>query len=229
MCSFSFLLIWILGGPIPTCQGQECDKVGLILQASSTHISWIGAAAMTRTRSTTCLGVGGWAICADGWETQPRPANSNLRTVTITCHILTFSKLLCHPLSHWALRRTLWASEAGMMIGKEAIKTLDEEGSRYVEIVFFFFFFKETCTRTFIAALFEIVTLKIIMSPWLVWLSGLSAGLWTKRLLGSNPSQGTCLGCRSGLQLGACEKQLINVSLTHQCFSPILFLPFPSL
>ena len=39
------------------------------------------------------------------------------------------------------------------------------------------------------------------------------------------PSQGTCLGCGPGSQLGACERQLINdVSLAHRCFSP-----FPSL
>ena len=31
----------------------------------------------------------------------------------------------------------------------------------------------------------------------------------------SIPSQGTCLGCRPGLWLGTCERQLIDVSLTH--------------
>lgn len=43
MYSFSFPLVWIAGGPICTCQGQECDKVGLIPQASSAHISWVGS------------------------------------------------------------------------------------------------------------------------------------------------------------------------------------------
>lgn len=81
---------------------------------------------------------GGQALFADGWERQPRQANSNLPTVTITCHVLTFSKLLCPPLSHWALRRILWASEAGMMIRKEAMKTWDNKESVCVEIVFFF-------------------------------------------------------------------------------------------
>ena len=36
------------------------------------------------------------------------------------------------------------------------------------------------------------------------------------------PNQGTCLGFRPGPQLGACERQLIYVSLAHQCFSPCL-------
>ena len=42
---------------------------------------------------------------------------------------------------------------------------------------------------------------------------------------GSIPSQGTCLGCGSGPQLGACERQLITVSFIHWCFSPSFF-PF---
>ena len=44
---------------------------------------------------------------------------------------------------------------------------------------------------------------------------------------GSIPSQGTCLGCGPGPLLEACEKQLVDVSLTHHCFppfSPSLFL-----
>lgn len=48
-----------------------------------------------------------------------------------------------------------------MMIGKEAVKTLDKKEGRCVEIVLFF---KETFIRIFITALFEIVTLKIVMS-----------------------------------------------------------------
>ena len=44
-----------------------------------------------------------------------------------------------------------------------------------------------------------------------------------QRVAGSIPSQGTGLGCGSDPQLGACERQMINVS-------PLLFLlPFPSL
>ena len=34
------------------------------------------------------------------------------------------------------------------------------------------------------------------------------------------PGQGTCLGCRPGPQLGVWERQLMDVSLTHQCSSP---------
>ena len=36
------------------------------------------------------------------------------------------------------------------------------------------------------------------------------------------PNQGTCLGRGPGPQLEVCEKQLVNVSLAHTCFS--LFL-----
>ena len=36
-----------------------------------------------------------------------------------------------------------------------------------------------------------------------------------QRLAGSIPSQGTCLGCGPDSLLGACEKQLVDVSLTH--------------
>ena len=56
---------------------------------------------------------------------------------------------------------------------------------------------------------------KKTVSPWLVWLSGLSAGLRTSRkVAGSIPGEGTCLGCRPGPQLGVCKRQPI-VSLTH--------------
>ena len=33
------------------------------------------------------------------------------------------------------------------------------------------------------------------------------------------PSQGTCLGCRPGHELGVCERQLINAFLSHHCIS----------
>ena len=39
-----------------------------------------------------------------------------------------------------------------------------------------------------------------------------------QRVAASTPSRGTCLGCGPGSQLGACERQLINVSLVHRCF-----------
>ena len=45
-----------------------------------------------------------------------------------------------------------------------------------------------------------------------------------QRVIGSNPSQGPCLGCGPGPQLGAHERQPhIDVSL------PLSFPPFPSL
>ena len=52
---------------------------------------------------------------------------------------------------------------------------------------------------------------------------------WTERwpmkqeVTGLIPSQGTCLGCGPGPQLGACKRQPIDVSL------PLFLLPFPSL
>ena len=36
-----------------------------------------------------------------------------------------------------------------------------------------------------------------------------------QKVAGWIPSQGTCLGCRPGPQLGACERQPIEVSLAH--------------
>ena len=45
-----------------------------------------------------------------------------------------------------------------------------------------------------------------------------------QQVTGSIPRQGTCQGCGPDPQLGACERQLIDVSLAHLCFSP-----FPSL
>ena len=56
-------------------------------------------------------------------------------------------------------------------------------------------------------------------------------GHWpaSQKVASSIPSQRTCLGCRPGPQLGVCERRLIDVSLTHQCFSHtsmFLFLSF---
>ena len=36
-----------------------------------------------------------------------------------------------------------------------------------------------------------------------------------QKFLGLIPGQGTCLGVRAGTQLGACERQLIDVSIMH--------------
>ena len=41
------------------------------------------------------------------------------------------------------------------------------------------------------------------------------------------PGPSTCLGCGPGPWLGACERQPIDVSPTHQCFSPSLSPSFP--
>ena len=51
-----------------------------------------------------------------------------------------------------------------------------------------------------------------------------SVAQWTEcwpvnqKVAGSIPSQGTRLGCGPGPQLGAWERQLIGVFLTHPCF-----------
>ena len=52
------------------------------------------------------------------------------------------------------------------------------------------------------------------------------------KVAGLIPSQGTCLGCKPGPQLGACERQWIvrgdRLSLSHIDVSLPLFLPpFP--
>ena len=51
--------------------------------------------------------------------------------------------------------------------------------------------------------------------------------LANQRVAGSIPSQGTCLGCGPNHQLGACERQPIDVSLSHRYSSPTLFPSFP--
>ena len=62
--------------------------------------------------------------------------------------------------------------------------------------------------------------------PWLVWLSGLSASLWTKRSPVQFPDGVHVWVVVPGPPLRACEKQPINVSLAHWCLSPS---PSPSL
>ena len=41
------------------------------------------------------------------------------------------------------------------------------------------------------------------------------------------PNQGTCLGWGPGPWLGVCERQPVDVSLTHQCFSSSLSPSLP--
>ena len=69
---------------------------------------------------------------------------------------------------------------------------------------------KNVCTHMFIAALFKIA--KIALAGVAQWDGHHPAN---QKVTGSIPSQGTCLGCRPGPQLGACERQLIDVSLVH--------------
>ena len=65
---------------------------------------------------------------------------------------------------------------------------------------------------------------KISLNAWLVWLSGLSAGLQIKGLPVQFPVRGTCLGCGPGPWMGAQERQ------PHSDVSLLLFLPpFPLL
>ena len=51
--------------------------------------------------------------------------------------------------------------------------------------------------------------------PWGPDWCGAVGWLSSCKVAGSILSQGTCLGCGPGLQEGACESQLINVSLAH--------------
>ena len=48
-----------------------------------------------------------------------------------------------------------------------------------------------------------------------------------QKIASSIPSQNTCLGCRPGPQLEACERQPIDVSHTHHCFFHSFSLPSP--
>ena len=48
-----------------------------------------------------------------------------------------------------------------------------------------------------------------------------------QKVTSSIPAQGTCLSFRRGPQLGACERQPIDVSLTRRRFSPFFSLPSP--
>ena len=57
--------------------------------------------------------------------------------------------------------------------------------------------------------------------PWLVWLSGLSVSLWIEKSLVQFPIRAHAWVVGQVLQRG-CVRQLINVSLTHRCFSSSL-------
>ena len=47
------------------------------------------------------------------------------------------------------------------------------------------------------------------------------------KVAGLIPSQGTCLGCGPGPLLEVCTRQLVDVSLAHQCFAPSVSPSFP--
>ena len=57
---------------------------------------------------------------------------------------------------------------------------------------------------------------------WLLWLRPAN-----RKVAGLVPGQGTCLGCRLGPQLGACERQRIDVSLLHGGLSSSLLPSLP--
>ena len=48
-----------------------------------------------------------------------------------------------------------------------------------------------------------------------------------QKVAGSILSQGTCLGCGTGPQVGLCKRQPVNISLTHRCFSSSLSSSLP--
>ena len=60
------------------------------------------------------------------------------------------------------------------------------------------------------------------------WLASTGVAQWiecqpvNQMVASSIPSQGIGLGCRPGPQLGARERQPIDVFLTYRCFSPSL-------
>ena len=65
---------------------------------------------------------------------------------------------------------------------------------------------------------------KNILQLWLAWLwIGHHPAHW--KASGSISNQGARLGCAPGPLLGAHERQPIDVSLTHWCFSPSVSLP----
>ena len=47
------------------------------------------------------------------------------------------------------------------------------------------------------------------------------------KVAGLIPSRGMCLGCGPGPLLGAFERQPIDISLAHQCFSPSISSSLP--
>ena len=62
---------------------------------------------------------------------------------------------------------------------------------------------------------------------WMVWLSGLSTSLQTKRLQVRFPVRAHAWVVAQVPQLETCERQPINFSLSHRCFSPSLSLSLP--
>ena len=66
---------------------------------------------------------------------------------------------------------------------------------------------------------------KMSGEPWLVWLSGLSAGLWTERSLVQFPVKVHAWVAGQVPNWGRYERQPVDASLSHWCFSPF----FPSL
>ena len=67
-----------------------------------------------------------------------------------------------------------------------------------------------------------------IFLPWPVWLAWLEHCLIkTKKIVGSIPEQGTCLGYGFSPQLGHIQEALIDVSVSYQCLLPSLSPSIP--
>ena len=77
------------------------------------------------------------------------------------------------------------------------------------------------------------VTMDVHKKTWSLDLAGVAQWVerWTvnQKVSSLVPSRGTRLGCGPGPQLKVFERQPMNVSLAHQCFSPSFSPPFPSL
>ena len=64
---------------------------------------------------------------------------------------------------------------------------------------------------------------KLILGPWLVWLRGLSTGLWTEPWFQIwFPGRSYAYVVGQVPSWGSCDRQPIDVSLMHWCFSPSL-------
>ena len=148
-----------------------------------------------------------------------------------------------HALLVWLLIAVIYTKVSGIFIkvenaggrglnghGKTTIKIkLKKETACIFKTAMYTFeniFNRKNCKWMYIKCIY--LNINMYIKEWA--LAGVAQ--WTgcrpgnRKVTCSIPGQGTCLGWGPGPQLGVCERQPIDVSLTHQCF--FLFLsPFP--